>query len=86
MTGRLEKLDEIDYGDGVTVEATVSAELINLRTGSVEWTGHATHTSKVDQRDVYSVVSQMSRAVDACLDQLVSSIGQSVSGRDTAAR
>ena len=60
MTGRLEKLDAIDYGDGITVEATVSAEFINLRTGSVEWTGHVTHISKVDQHDVYSVVSQMS--------------------------
>lgn len=86
VTGRLERLDEIDYGDGVSVEATVSAELINLRTGSVEWTGHATHKSKVDRRDVYSVVSQMSRAADSCLDQLVSAITQSVSSRDTAAR
>jgi len=86
VTGRLERLDEIDYGDGVSVEATVSAELINLRTGSVVWTGHATHTSKVDRRDVYSVVSQMSRAADSCLDQLVSAIAQSVSSRDTAAR
>jgi len=86
VTGRLERLDEIDFGDGVTVEATVSAELINLRTGLVEWAGHATHASRVDHREVYSVVSQMSQAVDSCLDQLVSSIAQSVNGRDSAAR
>ncbi len=86
VTGRLERLDEIDYEGGVAVEATVSAELINLQTGTVQWTGRATHTSKVDRHDVYSVVSQMSHAVDACLDELVSSIGQSVSSRDVAAR
>jgi cholesterol transport system auxiliary component len=86
VTGRLEKLDEIDYGDGVTVEATVSAELIDVRTGAVEWTGRATHTSKVDHHDVYSVVSEMSRTVNSCLDQLVLAITQSVTGRDTAAR
>ena len=33
MTGRLEKLDEIDYGGEVRVEAKLSAELTNLRTG-----------------------------------------------------
>ena len=46
LTGRLEKLDEIDYGGGVRVEAKVSAELANLRTGSIVWTGDATGSSK----------------------------------------
>jgi len=86
VTGHLDRLDEIDYGGGVKVEAAVSAELINLRTGAVTWSGHATHTSNVDHRDVYSVVSQMGPAVDSCLNQLVSGIEQSVYGRDSAAR
>lgn len=33
MSGRLERLQEIDYGGGVRVEAQLSAELVNLRTG-----------------------------------------------------
>ena len=41
LTGRLERLDEIDYGGGVRVEARLSAELTNLRTGIIAWTGSA---------------------------------------------
>lgn len=86
VTGRLEKLDEIDYGDGVSVEATLSAALIDLHTGAVLWAGHATHTSKVDQRSVYSVVSQMNDDLDICLDQLTSNIEHAIENRDEAAR
>jgi hypothetical protein len=34
MSGRLERLEEIDYGGGVRVEAKLSAELLNLRSGA----------------------------------------------------
>lgn len=86
LSGRLDRLDEVDYGDGVRVEATVSAQLINLRTGVIAWTGNTRHTSIVDHHDVYAVVRQMSNAVDSCLEQLVASIEETVDGRSRAAR
>lgn len=86
LTGRLERLDEIDYGGGVRVEATVSAQMVDLRTGALVWSGNATNTANVEGHDVNSVVTQMSHAVDLCLEKLVSSIGEAVDRRDIAQR
>jgi ABC-type uncharacterized transport system auxiliary subunit len=84
LTGRLERLDEIDYGGGVRVETRLSAELTNLRTGTIVWTGDASETSKVDQRNVNSVVSEMSAAVQASVQRLLASMQQEVLSTETA--
>ena len=86
MTGRLEKLDETDYGGEVRVEAKLSAELTNLRTGSIVWTGEAAKTSRVDKRDVNSVVAEMSHAVQESMDQLLTNMEQQVSRTEISAR
>jgi uncharacterized lipoprotein YmbA len=77
LTGRIERLDEIDYGGGgVSVEARLSAQLVKLRTASTVWTGEATETSKVDQRNVSSVVEEMSRAVQKSIGRLLTNMEQ----------
>jgi len=76
MVGRLERLDEIDYGDGVRVVARISAEVVNLRTGATEWTGDAAETVRVDRANVNSVVVEMSHAVQKSIDRLVASLDQ----------
>ena len=76
MTGRLERLDELDYGGAVRVEAKLSAYLVNLRTGTTVWAGDATETSIVDTRTVNSVVAEISTAVQACINQLITSMQQ----------
>jgi ABC-type uncharacterized transport system auxiliary subunit len=86
LTGRLEKLDEVDYGGGVRVEAKLSAELTNLRTGAVVWTGGADETSRVESRDVNSVVAEMSRALQGSIDRLVTGMEQRVSEVEISAR
>jgi len=86
MTGRLEKLDEIDYGGEVRVEAKLSAELTNLHTGSVVWTGDAAQTSRVERRDVNSVVAEMSHALQESMDQLLKGMDQQVSKTEISAR
>ena len=76
ITGRLERLDEIDYNGGVRVEAKLSAVLVNLRTGTTLWTGDAAETLRVDTRNVNSVVVEMSHAVQKSIDRLVESLAQ----------
>jgi ABC-type uncharacterized transport system auxiliary subunit len=76
MSGRLERLEEIDYGGDVRVEAKLSAELINLRSGSTVWTGDDVQSLRVETRNVNSVVVEMSQAVHKSIDQLVSSLNQ----------
>jgi ABC-type uncharacterized transport system auxiliary subunit len=86
IDGRLEKLDEVDYGSRVRVEAKLSAVLTNLRTGAIVWSGDAEETSNVDKRDVNSVVAEMSRAVQANIDRLVGNMEQQISGLEVSAR
>jgi len=76
LSGRLERLDEMDYGGSVRVEARLSAELVNLRTGGAVWTGDADETLEVETRNVSSVVMEMSHAVQKSIDKLVASLGQ----------
>ncbi|HTS08636.1 MAG TPA: ABC-type transport auxiliary lipoprotein family protein [Candidatus Binatia bacterium] len=82
LVGRIERLEEIDYGGPVRVEAQISAELLNLRTGAIEWTGKAPQVLNVDNRNVDSVVRAMNGAVQNGIDQLMASLNQrfSVSG------
>ena len=79
LNGRLERLEEIDYGGPIPVEANVSAELVNLRTGATEWTGDASATLNVENRNVDSVVRAMNRAVQSSVDQLVAGLDRRVS-------
>jgi ABC-type uncharacterized transport system auxiliary subunit len=80
LSGRLEKLEEVDYGGGVNVEAKLSAELMNLRTGSIVWTGDAAESSRVEGHDVNSVVTEMSRALQSSIDRLLSGMEHQISG------
>jgi uncharacterized lipoprotein YmbA len=74
LSGRVERLEEVDYGDGVRVEARILAELANQRTGETLWTGDASETSKIETRTVASVVDAMSHAVAISIDRLVASM------------
>jgi ABC-type uncharacterized transport system auxiliary subunit len=78
LSGRLEKLEEVDYGAGVTVEAKLSAELMNLRTGSIVWSGNAAESSRVEGRDVNAVVAGMSRALESSIDRLLTEMEHQV--------
>jgi ABC-type uncharacterized transport system auxiliary subunit len=86
LTGRLEKLDEIDYQGGVKAEVKLSAELTNLRTGAIVWTGDEAETSKVDGRDVDSVVAEMNRALQGSIDRLLASLTQQVAATNISLR
>lgn len=81
MTGRLERLEEVDYGGPVRVQAEISAELVNLRTGSIEWTGDASATFNVETSNVGSVVAGMNHAVQDCIDQLATSLEQRLAAK-----
>jgi ABC-type uncharacterized transport system auxiliary subunit len=81
MTGRLERLEEVDYNGPVRVKAEISAELVNLRTGSTKWTGDASATFNVEKSTVDSVVAGMNRAVQDCIDQLAASMEQRLAAK-----
>ena len=68
------------------MEAKLSAELTNLRTGSIVWTGDATGTSRVDRRNVDSVVAEMNHALQGSIDQLLTGMEQQVSRTEISSR
>jgi len=76
MGGRLERLEEIDSAEGVRVVVRLSADLMDFRTGAVVWAGAEGETLAVDTRNVNSVVTEMSRAVEKSIDGLVASLRQ----------
>jgi len=76
MVGRLDRLEEIDYGGGVRVEARLSAELMNVRSGATVWTADADETQGVDSRDVNSVVAEMSHTIRKSIDRLIAGMAK----------
>jgi len=79
LSGRLERLDEVDYNGSVQVEVKLSAELVNVRTGESVWAGTVTETSTASARNMNSVVVAMGHAAQSGVDQLVASIEKQVS-------
>ena len=74
LTGRLEKLEEVDYGGGVRVQVAISAELANFATGTTVWSNVVTETGEVSKGGVPAVASEMSGAMERAINKLVSSV------------
>ena len=74
FSGKLEKLEEVDYADGVKVEVAMSAEITNVKTGATIWSSSVAETGTVSQRNVSGVVSEMNRTVAVAVDKLLSTV------------
>ena len=74
LSGRLDKLEELDYGGGVRVEVAMSAQITNVKTGTTVWTNAVDEVEKVEQHSVPGVVSGMNRAMEHSIEKLVSSV------------
>ena len=85
LSGRLERLDEVDYKSGVQVEVRLSAQLVNLRTGAPVWADVVTRTSEVRARDMNSVVVAMSHTVQESIDQMVATMEKHLPDKAIAA-
>jgi ABC-type uncharacterized transport system auxiliary subunit len=77
ITGRLEKLEEVDYGGGVKVEVALSVQMTNAHTGTTVWSNSASDIEDVSQRNVPAVVDEMSMAMDRAIEKLLSSFPKS---------
>lgn len=71
LSGRLEKLEEIDYDGAVKVEVEVSAQMVQLTTGATVWTNSVDEVGTVDKRDVPTVVSAMNRTMGEAIGKLL---------------
>ena len=71
VTGRLERLEEIDYEGGVKVEVALSAQMIRFDTGETVWNKAVSKVGNVEKRDVPAVVSAMSDTMDRAIQELL---------------
>src|SRR5271157_5486761 len=74
LSGRLEKLEEVDYEDGVRVEVALSAQLTDPRSGKMVWANSASESARVEKRNVPAVVAEMSQTMDHAIQKLLASI------------
>jgi ABC-type uncharacterized transport system auxiliary subunit len=86
LSGRLEKLEEIDYEGGVKVEVAISAQMIKLATGAIVWSNAVSEVGDVNKRDVPAVVSEMNRAMERAIEKLLSPMPADVATGPTAAQ
>jgi ABC-type uncharacterized transport system auxiliary subunit len=74
VRGRLDQLEEVDYGGGVSVRVKISAQLIETSTNRPVWTDTSEATGSVSTADVSAVVEQMSSAMRTAVSRLVEGI------------
>ena len=84
VSGRLEKLEEIDYEGGVRVEVAVSAQMTKLDTGTIVWSKAVSEVGVVNQRDVPAVVSEMSHTMELAIEKLLTPVPGTLHAVSTA--
>jgi ABC-type uncharacterized transport system auxiliary subunit len=85
VSGRLEKLEEVDYEGGVRVEVAVSAQMTKLDTGTIVWSKAVSEVGVVNQHDVPAVVSEMSHTMELAIEKLLTPVPGTLQGVSTAA-
>lgn len=78
VSGRIEKLEEVDYDGGVKVEVAITAQMMNLTTGATVWTNTVDEVGRVGQRDVPEVVSEMNRTMQRAIEKLLTPLPSTV--------
>jgi ABC-type uncharacterized transport system auxiliary subunit len=71
LSGRLEKLEEVDYEGGVRGEVALSAQITDPRAGKTVWANSASESARVEKRNVPAVVAEMSQVMDRTIQKLL---------------
>ena len=74
FSGKLEKLEEVDYEAGVKVEVVISAQITKVKNGAAVWNNSVSEVGPVSQRSVPGVVAQMNRTTQIAIDKLLSTM------------
>jgi ABC-type uncharacterized transport system auxiliary subunit len=74
FSGKLDKMEELDYESAVKVEVAMSAQITRVDTGVTVWSNSVSEVGTVSQRNVPGVVSQMNRTMEAAIDKLLATV------------
>jgi ABC-type uncharacterized transport system auxiliary subunit len=86
LSGRLEKLEELDYQGSVRVHVAISADMTSIATGAIVWSNAVSEMGDVNQRDVPAVVSEMNRTMERAIEKLLTPMPADVVTGPTAAQ
>jgi ABC-type uncharacterized transport system auxiliary subunit len=86
LSGRLEKLEELDYQGSVRVHVAISAEMTTIATGATVWSNAVSEMGDVNQRDVPAVVAEMNRTMERAIEKLLTPMPADVVTGSTAAK
>ncbi len=78
LSGSIDRLEEVDDGRDVRALCTISAQLVEVRTGSIVWLQTASETISLEKRNMASLVSSLSAAARIAVDHLVESMTTAV--------
>jgi ABC-type uncharacterized transport system auxiliary subunit len=74
ITGTLDDLEEVDQGHRVSINVSISAQLMNVKTGNVVWSDASSQTTSLEDHAMAGLVAGMSQAADQAITDLVSSM------------
>jgi len=74
FSGKLEKLEEVDYEGVVKVEVGLSAQITRVSNGTTVWSNSVSEVENVSHRNVPGVVAEMNRTMELALNKLLSTI------------
>ena len=86
LSGRLEKLEELDYQGSVKVQVAISAEMTSIATGAIVWSNAVSEIGDVNKRDVSAVVSEMNRTMEQAIEKLLTAMPADVVTGSAAAK
>jgi ABC-type uncharacterized transport system auxiliary subunit len=74
FSGKLEKLEEVDYPAGVKVEVAMSGQITRVQTGTTVWSNAVSEVGTVSRRSVPGVVSEMNQTVATAINKLLATV------------
>jgi ABC-type uncharacterized transport system auxiliary subunit len=81
LRGEIERFEEVDEKTAVHAVCTISAEIVEVKTGTVAWSGTVSERVPVQRRDVPGVVAALGLASRTVADGLVASMAKELPAR-----
>lgn len=78
LRGSIDRLQEVDYGGAVRVQASISAQLEDPADGRVIWSGSKSSECVVARSDVQAVVAAMGQASEQNISHLTADLAKFV--------